>query len=424
MKKTKYLNWFVCLMLLLSMFSLTADVSAQKKKDIEKARKIAKQGDDLFNKKDYKNAISRYAEAIALLPNFPAAHYWKGAAHYYLNEFDQSLTDLNLAESQGYDKPLEIYKIRFRINYDAKNYDAAVNDALAASKLEPNNTVYNLALGDIYRMKKSYAEAITYYKKAAAQDPNNSDVEYFIAASYAELGDSEQQGIAAAEALKRKTKYVGESNFYIADSLNKAKKSDEAIPFYQKAIDLKPEIYASYNALSDIYRSRSEFDKAIAVARKGLQKFPQDAPIYTSLAWYYSLADRPQDAIIMAKSAINLAPEQPMAYTNLCRAFNDAKDYQMAVTTCNNALRLNPNDGETYLYLARAFEFLKQTDKASDSYKKAVVGLEKFTGENPDYSDGFYLLGNAYFASEPRQRSGFGLYEMLAACAAFCQSAI
>jgi len=398
MRKTKYLNWFTYLMILLAVFSMTAEVSAQKKKDVERARKIAKQGDVLFNKKDYRNAITKYSEAITILPTFPAAYFWKGYAHYYLNEYDQSISDLNQAESQGFDKPLEIFRLRWYLNYQAKNYDAALKDAQVAAQLDPNNITYTIALGDIYRMKESYRDAATYYKKASEQDQNNSDVAYFLAVSYANLNEPVNQGMAALEALKRKTKYVGESYFYVADSLYKQKKIDEAADFYQRAIETKPDIYASYGLLSDIHRSRNEFDKAIEVTRKGLKQFPRDATLYTSLAWYYSLADRPQDAIIAAKSAINLAPDQYMAYTNLCRAYNDAKDYQQAIASCNNALQRNPGDGETYLYMARAYEFLKQAAKAEESYKKAVDGLVKYTRENPDYSDGFYLLGNAYFA--------------------------
>ncbi|MEP6904187.1 MAG: tetratricopeptide repeat protein [Actinomycetota bacterium] len=397
MKKTKYLNGFVYLMLLLSVFSLTAHAQP-KKKEIEKARKIAKLGDQLFNQKDYRNAINKYAEAITIVPNFPAAHFWKGYAHYYLNEYDQSLTDLDLALSQGFDKPLEVYKLRWFLNYQAKNYDAALKDALEGAKLDPNNTVFNLAIGDSYRMKESYGDAVVYYKKAAQQDPKNADVHYFLALCYSNLGETAEQGLSALEALKLNTKYTGESYFYVADALNKAKKFDEAVVYYEKTIDVKPDIYASYNALSDIYRSRNEFEKAIAVARKGLQLFPKDSNLYTSLSWYYSLADRYQDAITAAKSAINLAPDQYMAYTNLCRSYNDTKQYQLAITTCNNALRINPGDGETYLYMARSYEFLKQSDKALDTYKKAIEGLLKYTQDNPDYSDGYYLLGNAYFA--------------------------
>ena len=398
MKRTKYLNWFVYLMILLAVFSLPADVSAQKKKDLQKAQKLAKQGGEFFLKKDYRNAISKYSEALLVVPNFPAAYFWKGYSHYYLNEYDQSISDFNQAESQGFDKPLEIYKVRWYLNFQAKNYDAALTDALAASKVEPNNSTYTMALGDIYRLKESYADAAIYYKKAAEQNPDNSDAQFFLAASYSNLGETEQQGAAALEALRRKTKYVGESYFYVADSLNKRRKFDEAAEYYQKTIDVKPDIYASYNALSDIYRGRNEFDKAISVTQKGLQNFPKDANLYTSLAWYFSLADKPQEAIVAAKSAINIAPGQSMGHTNLCRAYNDAKEYQQAITACNNALRINPGDGETNLYMARAYELTKQPDKAADLYKKAIDGLVKFTSENPDYSDGFYLLGNAYFA--------------------------
>ena len=85
-----------------------------------------------------------------------------------------------------------------------------------------------------------------------------------------------------------------------------------------------------------------------------------------------------------------------MGYTNLCRAHNDMEQYQSAVTACNNALRLNPDDGETYFYLARAYKQSNRTADANRAIDRAVPGLIKFTQDNPDYSDGFYLLGNAY----------------------------
>ncbi len=397
MKNTKYFNWLVYLILLPTFFSIAVNAQ-ESNKTLEKARKVAKLGDQLFTQKDYRNAIIKYAQAITIYPNFPAAHFWKGYAHYYLKENDQSLTELNQSLTQGFDKPLEIYKLRWYLNYEAKNYDAALSDAIAAVKLDPNNATYNLAIGDIYRMKENYTDAIPYYKKAAEQDPKNADVSYFLAVCYEKTGDTENQALAVVEALKRNTKFKAEANLMAAESLNKLKKFDEAIPYYEQVINLKPEIYASYNALSDIYRSRSEFEKAITVTRKGLKVFPKDANLYTSLAWYYSLNDRYQDAIIAAKSAINLAPDLSMAYTNLCRAYNDTKQYQMAITNCNIALGKNPGDGESYLYIARAYEFLKQNDKALENYKKAIDGLMKFTQDNPDYSDGYYLLGNAYFA--------------------------
>jgi len=398
MKRTKYLNWFVFLTILLTVFSLNIEVSAQKKKDWDKARRIARQGDQLYNRKDYRGAIGKYSEAVMVVPNFPLAFYSRAYAHYLLNEFDQALADFNQAESLGFDKPVEIYKVRWYLNFQAKNYDAALRDALQVVQADPNNFAYLHAVADVYRIKENHREAATYYRRAAEIDRNNSDVTYFLAASYANLGETGNQLAAGMDALQRKTKYVGETFFYVADALYKQKKYDEAMEYYQKSLDLKPEIYATYSALADIYRIRNEFDKAVNVTRRALDKFPRDANLYTSLAWFYSLADRPKDAIIAARSAVNLAPDQYMGHTNLCRAYNDAKEYQQAITTCNAALRLKPGDGETFFYLGRAYEFLDQTARAADAYKKAVDGLIVFTRENPEYSDGFYLLGNAHFA--------------------------
>ena len=79
----------------------------------------------------------------------------------------------------------------------------------------------------------------------------------------------------------------------------------------------------------------------------------------------------------------------------LARAHNDAKQWAQAIFACNGALKLNPDDGETHFYLGRALKEVGRNADAAKSFDKAVAGLIKFTKDNPDYSDGFYLLGNA-----------------------------
>lgn len=81
----------------------------------------------------------------------------------------------------------------------------------------------------------------------------------------------------------------------------------------------------------------------------------------------------------------------------------------MAIRECNNALRRNPNDGETYFYLARAYDLTGKPDEATKHYKQAVVGLIEHTKKNPESPDGFYLLGNAYFADNRPRKSNRGL---------------
>ncbi len=115
-------------------------------------------------------------------------------------------------------------------------------------------------------------------------------------------------------------------------------------------------------------------------------------------SWYYSLAGDPTKAIDAAKAGIQLLPNQSMAYTNLCRAYNETKSFDLAIKACNGALRIAPNDGETYFYLGNAYVQSNKPTDATKAYARAVTGLLDYTAKNPAYSDGWYLLGNAYFA--------------------------
>ncbi|RMG07514.1 MAG: tetratricopeptide repeat protein, partial [Acidobacteria bacterium] len=116
-------------------------------------------------------------------------------------------------------------------------------------------------------------------------------------------------------------------------------------------------------------------------------------------------ADRHEDAVAAAQRAIQMLPNEHMGYTNLCRAYNDLKQFNKAIEACNNALKIKQNDGETFFYLARAHDFLGNREQADSFYKKAVLGLVEFTKNNPAYSDGFYLLGNAYLAVNERSKA-------------------
>jgi tetratricopeptide (TPR) repeat protein len=401
--KKRVIGFITFLFLVTAFSAFHSDASAQSKRVDRRAEREAKIGDDFFRKKDYRSAISKYAEAIRIAPVYPYAHFWKGYAHYYLDEYDQSLSDLNTAFNQCH-TPLEVYKVRWFVNLQKGNYDAALRDAQEGARLEPNNPDFQKGLAGAYFGKKEYQNALAAYRKVAAAEPNNGDVSYYIAESHFNLGEFVEQGIAALDAIKKGTRFPGEAWFYVGDALQKGKKFEEAIDAYERSISANPKIYGSYNNLSELYRIKGRYDKAIAVMDKAKAQFPGDSTVFVNLSWYYSLSDQHPKAIAAAQEAIKLDSSNSMGYTNLCRAYNDMDLYTQAVTTCNKALELNPGDGETNFYLGRALDKLKRPNAAA-SYKKAVDGLLKFTAENPEYSDGFYLLGNAYFATEQQEKA-------------------
>lgn len=397
---------FITFCLLLTVF-VTVRAAAQSKKDLkkaaEKAEKSAAEAEKSFNKKDYKTADIKYDEAIRLVPNNPKAHFWKGKVYYELKEFDKSLVEFDTALNQGYEQPLEVYKLRWSLNFERKNFDAALDDALKLLPSEPSNASLNQAIGEIYLTKNSYIEALAAFQKLHQLDPNNADAYYYTALTYQKLGDAQKQQSNASEAVKRNTKFSGESYFILGDAEQKLKNYNEAVEAYRKSLAAKPDTAAIYHNLSDIFRSQNRFEEAIEVLKKGVAAFPNDANLFIDLSLHYTLADQSASAIGAAQQAVKLMPLKAASHASLCRAYYENKQFQPALASCDSALKLNYDDGEANVYLGFTFLSLDKIDTANQYFVRAVNGLKDFTEKNSGFSDGFYLLGNSYYyANQPK----------------------
>lgn len=409
----KIIIGFVTYCLLFMAFSaLTVEVNAQNKKVPKKARKLKKTGDKLFNQRDYRGAIGKYAEAIIIADDYPDAHFWKGYSHYnlyqiklgqndesYKSELDLALNGLNAAYRQGYD-PLAVYNVRWFVNYALQNYDEALEDIRNGLQLDPNNLTLQSGLADVYYGKRDFRDAVDAYVRVVDQLQNNGNVYFNIANAHFNLGNTAAQKLAAQKALENRTKYIGESYYLIGDAFQKERNLPAATEAYETALNTLRDQKILYQRLSDVYRTQNRFNDAIEITKKGLDVFPNDGELYVDLSWYYSLADKHSEAVGSAQRAVAFLPGNYMAHTNLCRGLNDLKEYSNAIMACNKALELNPGDGETNFYLGRAYAGLKNKTKASEYYKKSIPGLIKYTEDFPFYADGYYLLGNAYYEND------------------------
>lgn len=403
--KNLTLKFITFCLLVITFSALSANVAAQDKKNMKKAEKLYEQGVKTARKNDFQSAIKLYSQAIALVDNYPEAHFWKGNAHYYLKEYDIALEEINKAVSQGYNKPNDVYRLRGYLNYTQKKYDEAVSDLNKAIALQPNDIFLKAYLADTYYAKQSYRDALNIYNAIVDKIPNNGNTYYSMADSYNNLGDSAGQKMAAEKAIQNGTQYMAESYLLIGKANQKERKYAEAADMYEKAINLKKDSYETYRNLSDIYRNMNRFDDAIKISKKALEIYPRDGILYTDISWYYSLNDQFTESIGQAQIAISLLPDKYQAYTYLCRGYNDKKDYKKAITACTDALKLNPNDGETNFYMGYAHDASGKPDVAATYYKKAVTGLIEFTNRYPDFADGYYLLGNAYASTGEKEKA-------------------
>ncbi len=382
---------------------LVMPLAAQSKKD--QVRKLKDKAATAEKQKNYREAADAYAQVLGLTPNDADAHYRKGFAHYSLKENDQSISDFTAALTKGYKPHINIYKVRYFVYLDQKNYDAALADINKGLAILPNDLDLLSAVGEINFERKSYPEALAAFQKASLAAPNNADLYYNIARVHFATGDAKAQVAAAESALAKGTRFPGESYYILAEGNHKLRNIPAAIDAYQRAINSKPESYQLYRTLADIFRSENRFAEAISISKKAQVLFPNDGNLYTDLSLLYSLADRPQDAVEAGKGAVLILPTQPAGHTNLCRAYNDTKSYNQAISACNGALKLKPGDGETLFYLGRAYNLSGKTVEATKFYAQAVAGLLENVKNDPNSSESWYLLGNAYFTDGQRDKA-------------------
>ena len=146
-----------------------------------------------------REAIGHLQEAVRIHPLYKNAYLLMGNAHYYLNEFDQSIAAyqnaLNL--DGGYAEALKNIGIAYR---DAgKFYGEQQGDLVKALQYlnqalnyQPNDYETLRLLGVANGVAGNAQQALDYFTKAAEVNPNSADAWFNLGTAHLSLGNTEQ----------------------------------------------------------------------------------------------------------------------------------------------------------------------------------------------------------------------------------------
>ncbi|HRF75669.1 MAG TPA: tetratricopeptide repeat protein [Chitinophagales bacterium] len=122
---------------------------------------IIKEGNDLYEQKDYKGAQQKYEQAVTETPDSDAGNYNLGNTYYQQQEYDKA----------------------------AAQYERA---AQAASDPETRANAYH-NLGNAYLQQKKYEESINAYKQSLRDKPTDDNTKYNLAYAQKMLKQQQQQ---------------------------------------------------------------------------------------------------------------------------------------------------------------------------------------------------------------------------------------
>ncbi len=212
------------------------------------------------------------------------------------------------------------------------------------------NPFYNNSLAYAFSKAELYDDAIEFYQKAIAINPDNewtAIVCQALGAIYGEIKGNIEAAVAT----------------------------------YQAGIILDPNNYELHISLGDIHMAEYDLDKAIRAYCDAILLNPDDYRGYFKAGTALWEKDYIEEALVAYHKAVELNPENAYAQNNLGILYLDGLgDAEEALEYFEEAIALNADYTLAYFNAGRASQMLDFTNDAANYYQMAI-DLNKITNE-------------------------------------------
>jgi tetratricopeptide (TPR) repeat protein len=300
-------------------------------------------------------AIEQYKEIYRLEPTDTESALWLARLYRLRNEHDKAEEVLRgILKGDPDDEPA-IEQLTQLLLDEGKSPEA-VGLLEGMTSHTPSPVLLDL-LGDAYTQSRDLGKAEQAYRRASELDPS-------------EL--SHLRGLG--QTLMAEEKYA------------------EALPVYQKLIDLMPDDADNYLAISQVYREMQQLDRAEENLLKARQYAPGDVKIMYNEARLYEAQGRYEDAIrvlsdaitgVKGQSAVLPSRRRSLAvlYQELGQLYRDRQSYQAAAYTYEELGHLgDEEDRRARMLLMDTYREARDLPKALQVGKDALAKYPKDPG--------------------------------------------
>jgi tetratricopeptide (TPR) repeat protein len=147
---------------------------------------------------------------------------------------------------------------------------------------------------------------------------------------------------------------------------------DKAMPDFDHAIRLDPNVAEFYFGRGDICSEQQDYVEAISDYNEAIRLDSSRAAFFNrrGVAWSYVDIDK---AIPDFNHAIRLDPSNAEHYHERAEALSFTSDYDKAIEDYNTAIRLEPEDADHYVGRGKAWHAKKEHGRAVDDFDEALV---------------------------------------------------
>ncbi|TAE11595.1 MAG: tetratricopeptide repeat protein [Oscillatoriales cyanobacterium] len=363
-------------------------------------------GRDLQQQGNLGGAIECYQRAIAIDPNYAAAHSNLGVVKQQSGRLTEAIAhyrqaleiDPNLAETAS--------NLGSALAEAGEN-EGAIAQYQRALSLNPNCAEALVNLGLLREEQGDVGEAVRLYEQAIQVNPDCAVAYLNLGIALEERGEETganyDRAIANYErAIALEPNYVDALHNLGYASIRQGRIAD-AIAYYDRAMAVQPDLAETLIGLGSSLQQQDKLDEALAVCQQAIQQLPANAEARCNLGIVLHKQGKIAGAIACYQQALSLQPDFPEALNNLGKAFEEAGNMAEAIDCYRRAIELKPGNMNPLNGLGKVLHNGGQFADAVTCYSQAV----QFNATNPE---SHLNLGLALLLSGELQR-GFSEYE-------------
>ena len=215
-----------------------------------------------------------------------------------------------------------------------------------------NNHIILSNYANILRHDGQLDEAIKLYYKALRIRPNSPQVFNNLGLALQDKGNNEEAIICFQKAIEltknkmlkpNQSKGLAEANYNLANILRKQQRFQEALQYYNKALELTPNDADTLHGLGVTLAELKEYDQAIKHYQKALQLRPGSIITHGQLGLALAAIGKFDEAIEHFRTVLKAQPDDAEIHFNLGALLQKQGKIDEAIESYRRALELNPD---------------------------------------------------------------------------------
>jgi len=237
-----------------------------------------------------------------------------------------------------------------------------------------------LSFAAVFYDRGYFEQAEAYFLLAAKEDPGGAEPLYGLGSVCLEQHKDREAWDYFERAVKAQANYPGT----VPNSWNdlgllaaRAGKTDEAIGYFTKALEINPEHAVALQNLGNAYRQKKDWENARSILERAVTLHPEDPEANYGLGMIYAQRNDTQRAYEYLHRALAARPAYPEALNNLGILYLRTGRPEDAKKSFAESMRVAPDYAQAYLNLSRVYAM--EGDKA-----KARAALDELLKLHPD----------------------------------------